>query len=80
MLIQISSHLYFDNMKRHGEIYDQLFKGAEKFHEKDPELLKHLDLNEILAKNRILSLGQSLMIVGAYVGVCIDVLYLGGTP
>lgn len=25
-------------------------------------------------------LGQSLMIVGAYMGVCIDVLYLGGTP
>jgi hypothetical protein len=39
-----------------------------------------MDINDFFYRFSIEDAGYSIWIIGAYIGICIDVLFLGGTP
>ena len=63
-----------------SDLYTDVLNGTQRIYDQDPSLINNLKITEIFVQGRMLYVSQSLLIVGAYMGVCIDVIYLGGTP
>ena len=59
-------------------LYIQQNKGLH--YPDSPNLLHNLRLNDMYFRKAFIQTGEFSSIVGAYFGICMDTIYLGGTP
>ena len=85
VVMQITIHYKAMSASEDNNWIAAIIKNCREIKQDDPTMTDesiwdHLRLNEMFFRKMYITSGEIVSIVGAYYGICFDVIFLGGTP
>ena len=70
-----------DNIKANcNRLFELKYENGEPYYPAGSRLTDYLRLNDMWYRKQFIYSGQFTSVIGAYFGICIDIIFLGGSP